>query len=267
MRLSRAALEKAIPSAAIFASFFFLFSARLNFWEQKRVAFEFRSASLWRFPRRPLRVRVVIARERIFAQKAKKPTRGIKTSCPLSSYPLPKSEKNKKDFFFSLSLNRSLCVHISFFFFAVAHLLLFTHRNTGRQQQPQQPQRGALQIRAARVAGVEIPNNKRAETALTYIFGIGPTTAKAVMAATGLENKRVRELSEEELTILREEVDKYKNEGQLRSMISLNIKRLKEIQCYRGKRHINNLPCRGQRSKTNARTRKGKVKTVAGKKK
>ncbi|CAL6404139.1 unnamed protein product [Bathycoccus prasinos] len=138
----------------------------------------------------------------------------------------------------------------------------------GRQQQQQQPQqRGALQIRAARVAGVEIPNNKRAETALTYIFGIGNTTAKAVMAATGLENKRVRELSEEELTILREEVDKYKNEGQLRSLISLNIKRLKEIQCYRGKRHIANLPVRGQRSKTNARTRKGKSKTVAGKKK
>jgi len=141
--------------------------------------------------------------------------------------------------------------------------------NSGRQQHHQQPQqqRGALQIRAARVAGVEIPNNKRTETALTYIFGIGNTTAKAVMAATGLENKRVRELSEEELTILREEVDKYKNEGQLRSMISLNIKRLKEIQCYRGKRHINNLPCRGQRSKTNARTRKGKVKTVAGRNK
>ena len=87
------------------------------------------------------------------------------------------------------------------------------------------------------------------------------------MAATGLENKRVRELSEEELTILREEVDKYKNEGQLRSLISLNIKRLKETQCYRGKRHIANLPVRGQRSKTNARTRKGKSKTVAGKKK
>jgi small subunit ribosomal protein S13 len=127
-------------------------------------------------------------------------------------------------------------------------------------QQQQNTKRGAMQIRAARVAGVEIPNNKRAETALTYIYGIGNTTAKAVMTATGLE------MSEEELTIMREEVDKYKNEGALRSLVSLNIKRLKEIQCYRGKRHIANLPCRGQRSKTNARTRKGKTKTVAGKK-
>ena len=117
------------------------------------------------------------------------------------------------------------------------------------------------------MAGVEIPNNKRAETALTYVFGIGDTTAKAIMADTGLENKRVRELTEEELTLLRAEVDKYKIEGDLRRFNAMNIKRLKEIQCYRGRRHIMNLPCRGQRSKTNARTRKGKVKTVAGKKK
>lgn len=141
-----------------------------------------------------------------------------------------------------------------------------TSVSTTRVQQQQNTKRGAMQIRAARVAGVEIPNNKRAETALTYIYGIGNTTAKAVMTATGLENKRMREMSEEELTIMREEVDKYKNEGALRSLVSLNIKRLKEIQCYRGKRHIANLPCRGQRSKTNARTRKGKTKTVAGKK-
>ena len=127
--------------------------------------------------------------------------------------------------------------------------------------------RGELQVRAARVAGVEIPNNKRAEIALTYVYGIGNTTAKKIMAKTGLENKRVREFEEEELTILRAEVDTYMIEGDLRRFNMLNIKRLKEIQCYRGRRHIRGLPVRGQRSKTNARTRKGKVKTVAGKKK
>ena len=127
--------------------------------------------------------------------------------------------------------------------------------------------RGELQVRAARVAGVEIPNNKRAETALTYVFGIGNTTAKKIMAETGLENKRVREFEEEELTTLRAEVDKYMLEGDLRRFNMMNIKRLKEIQCYRGRRHIAGLPMRGQRTKTNARTRKGKVKTVAGKKK
>ena len=133
--------------------------------------------------------------------------------------------------------------------------------------QPTEQRRGDLQVRAARVAGVEIPNNKRCETALTYVYGIGPTSAKAIMAATALENKRLREFSEEELTTLREEVEKYNIEGELRRTINMNIKRLKEIQCHRGKRHINNLPVRGQRTKTNARTRKGKTKTVAGKKK
>ncbi|ACO68297.1 ribosomal protein S13, chloroplast precursor [Micromonas commoda] len=127
--------------------------------------------------------------------------------------------------------------------------------------------RGELQVRAARVAGVEIPNNKKAEIALTYVYGIGNTTAKKIMAKTGLENKRVREFEEEELTILRAEVDTYMIEGDLRRFNMLNIKRLKEIQCYRGRRHIRGLPVRGQRTKTNARTRKGKVKTVAGKKK
>jgi small subunit ribosomal protein S13 len=131
-----------------------------------------------------------------------------------------------------------------------------------------QAERGALCVRAARVAGVEIPNNKRAETALTYIYGVGDTTAKKVMATTGLENKRMREFEEDELTRLREAVDELPLiEGDLRRFNSMNIKRLKEIQCHRGKRHIQGLPCRGQRTKTNARTRKGKVKTVAGKKK
>jgi small subunit ribosomal protein S13 len=132
---------------------------------------------------------------------------------------------------------------------------------------PTVQRRGDLCVRAARVAGVEIPNNKRCETALTYVYGIGPTSAKAIMSATGLENKRLREFSEEELTQLREEVEKYQIEGELRRSITMNIKRLKEIQCHRGKMHIRNLPVRGQRTKTNARTRKGKVKTVAGKKK
>lgn len=126
------------------------------------------------------------------------------------------------------------------------------------------PQRQGLRIYAARVGGVEIPNGKRAEIALTYIYGIGPTTASAIMRDTGLENKRVRELSEGELTMLRDEVEKYTIEGDLRRFNALNIKRLKEIQCYRGRRHIMNLPVRGQKSKTNARTRKGKRVAVAG---
>ena len=104
--------------------------------------------------------------------------------------------------------------------------------------------RGELQVRAARVAGVEIPNNKKAEIALTYVYGIGNTTAKKIMAKTGLENKRVREFEEEELTILRAEVDTYMIEGDLRRFNMLNIKRLKEIQCYRGRRHIRGLPVR-----------------------
>ena len=108
---------------------------------------------------------------------------------------------------------------------------------------------------------------KGVDLVIRCISGIGNTTAKKIMAKTGLENKRVREFEEEELTILRAEVDTYMIEGDLRRFNMLNIKRLKEIQCYRGRRHIRGLPVRGQRTKTNARTRKGKVKTVAGKKK
>ncbi|CAG9461249.1 unnamed protein product [Pedinophyceae sp. YPF-701] len=126
--------------------------------------------------------------------------------------------------------------------------------------------RGALQTRMARVGGVEIPNPKRIQTSLTYIYGIGPTTAASIMSATGLENKRTHELSEDELQLLRNEVDQYMTEGDLRRFNGLNIKRLIEIQCYRGKRHQSGLPLRGQRTKTNARTRKGRRKTVAGKK-
>jgi len=127
--------------------------------------------------------------------------------------------------------------------------------------------RGDLHVRAARVAGIEIPNNKRCATALTYVYGIGDTSARAIMAATKLENKRVREFSEEELTVLREEVEKYQIEGELRRTVNMSIKRLKDIQCNRGKRHIANLPVRGQRTKTNARTRKGKKKVIATAKK
>lgn len=118
-----------------------------------------------------------------------------------------------------------------------------------------------------RVGGVEIPNAKRVEYSLQYIFGIGHTTAKAILVDTGIDNKRTRDLTEEELIKLRDEVDKYTTEGDLRRFNSLNIKRLKEIGCYRGRRHSMNLPVRGQRTKTNARTRKGKAKTVAGKRK
>jgi small subunit ribosomal protein S13 len=129
------------------------------------------------------------------------------------------------------------------------------------------PRRAPLRIFAARVGGVEIPNAKRVEFSLQYIYGIGPTTAKAILAETATENKRTKDLTEEELTRLREEVDKYTTEGDLRRYVQLNIKRLKEINCYRGRRHYNNLPCRGQRTKNNARTRKGKAKPITGKKK
>eukprot|EP00242_Pyramimonas_sp_CCMP2087_P006065 CAMPEP_0198196828 /NCGR_PEP_ID=MMETSP1445-20131203/274_1 /TAXON_ID=36898 /ORGANISM="Pyramimonas sp., Strain CCMP2087" /LENGTH=176 /DNA_ID=CAMNT_0043865823 /DNA_START=96 /DNA_END=626 /DNA_ORIENTATION=+ len=127
--------------------------------------------------------------------------------------------------------------------------------------------RTGLVVRAARVGGVDIPNQKRIETALTYIYGIGPTTARSIMEETTMENKRTRELSEEELTVLRQEVDKYSTEGDLRRFNIMAIKRLKDIQSYRGKRHIAGLPCRGQRTKNNARTKKGKRVAIAGKKK
>jgi small subunit ribosomal protein S13 len=121
----------------------------------------------------------------------------------------------------------------------------------------------------ARIAGVDLPREKRIEIALTYIFGIGLTLSKEILAATGINpDTRTRDLTEEEVSKLREAIDKnYKVEGDLRREEQLNIKRLIEIGSYRGKRHRMGLPVRGQRSKTNARTRKGPKKTMAGKKK
>jgi len=121
----------------------------------------------------------------------------------------------------------------------------------------------------ARIAGVDIPREKRVEIALTYIFGIGKTTSQKILASTGVNpDTRVRDLTEDELNSIREAIDKnVKVEGDLRREISLNIKRLTEIGCYRGLRHRRGLPVRGQRTKTNARTRKGPRRTVANKKK
>ncbi len=116
----------------------------------------------------------------------------------------------------------------------------------------------------ARIAGVDLPREKRVEIALTYIFGIGRATSQEILAGTGINpDTRVRDLTEEEVAKLRDYIDKnLKVEGDLRRDISLSIKRLMEIGCYRGLRHRRGLPCRGQRTKTNARTRKGPKKTV-----
>jgi small subunit ribosomal protein S13 len=121
----------------------------------------------------------------------------------------------------------------------------------------------------ARIAGVDLPRDKRVEIALTYIFGIGKSTSQKLLATTGINpDTRVRDLTEDEVTRLRETIDKtLKVEGDLRREIALNIKRLVEIGCYRGIRHRKGLPVRGQRTKTNARTRKGPRRTVANKKK
>ena len=119
----------------------------------------------------------------------------------------------------------------------------------------------------ARIAGVDIPNDKPVGISLTYIYGIGRTTAAEICAACDIEvGVRVKNLTEEQLTKIRHEVDKYKVEGDLRREISLNIKRLQEIGCYRGIRHRRGLPVRGQKTKTNARTVKGPRKTIANKK-
>lgn len=120
----------------------------------------------------------------------------------------------------------------------------------------------------ARIVGVDIPNDKRVVVSLTYIYGIGPSIAKKVLAVCGIsEDIRVKNLSEEQLTAIRSEISKIKVEGDLRREVSMNIKRLQEIGCYRGIRHRKGLPVRGQRTKNNARTRKGPKKTIANKKK
>lgn len=121
----------------------------------------------------------------------------------------------------------------------------------------------------ARIAGVDLPRDKRVEVGLTYIFGIGRTTSNKILAETGVNpDTRVRDLTEDEVSKLREVIDKsLKVEGDLRRDIALNIKRLIEIGSFRGVRHRKGLPVRGQRTKTNARTRKGPRRTVAGKKK
>jgi small subunit ribosomal protein S13 len=123
----------------------------------------------------------------------------------------------------------------------------------------------------ARIAGVDIPREKRVEIALTYIFGIGLTTSQKVLTATRIDpDTRVKNLTEEETARLREYIDRTPDiqvEGDLRRIVDLNIKRLMEINCYRGIRHRRNLPVHGQRTRTNARTRRGAKKTVAGKKK
>ncbi|AOY75079.1 30S ribosomal protein S13 [Clostridium formicaceticum] len=121
----------------------------------------------------------------------------------------------------------------------------------------------------ARIAGVDLPRDKRVEIGLTYIFGIGRKTSNDILAAAGVNpDTRVKNLTEEEVNALRKAIDEnHQVEGDLRREISLNIKRLKEIRCYRGIRHIKGLPVRGQKTKTNARTRKGPKKTVGRKKK
>jgi len=121
----------------------------------------------------------------------------------------------------------------------------------------------------ARIAGIDLPKNKRGEIGLTYIYGIGRSTAQKILADSGIDfNKKVQEWNDEELTKIRTFINDFiKVEGALRSEVQLNIKRLMDIGCYRGVRHRVGLPVRGQRTKNNCRTRKGKRKTVANKKK
>ncbi len=121
----------------------------------------------------------------------------------------------------------------------------------------------------ARIAGVDLPREKRIEIGLTYIFGIGRTSSNAILAKTGINpDTRVKDLTEDDVAKLREVIEhEYAVEGDLRRNIAMDIKRLIEIDCYRGQRHRKGLPVRGQRTKTNARTRKGPAKTIANKKK
>lgn len=121
----------------------------------------------------------------------------------------------------------------------------------------------------ARIAGIDLPKNKRGEIGLTYIYGIGLSTARYILAKANIDvNKKVNEWNDDEQAAIRNIIGtEFKVEGQLRSEVQMNIKRLMDIVCYRGLRHRKGLPVRGQRTKTNSRTRKGKRRTVAGKKK
>ena len=120
----------------------------------------------------------------------------------------------------------------------------------------------------ARIKGVDIPNDKRIEISLTYIYGIGRNLSKTILENANVDlNKKVKDLSDEELTRIRKEVDKYTVEGDLRREVNMNIKTKMEINSYQGTRHKKNVPVRGQRTSRNARTRKGKGKTIANKKK
>ncbi len=120
----------------------------------------------------------------------------------------------------------------------------------------------------ARIKGVDIPNNKQVETSITYIYGIGRNLAKTIVANAKVDgSKRVKDLSEDELTRIRDEISKYMVEGDLRREVNMNIKTKMEINSYQGTRHKKGLPVRGQSTRSNARTRKGKGKTIANKKK
>lgn len=121
----------------------------------------------------------------------------------------------------------------------------------------------------ARISGVDLPNEKRVEIGLTYIYGIGRVTSNKILAATGINpDTRIKDLTENDIASIRKYLEaNFRVEGELRRDVALSIKRLKEIRCYRGLRHIANLPVRGQSSKQNARTRKGPKKTIANKKK
>jgi small subunit ribosomal protein S13 len=121
----------------------------------------------------------------------------------------------------------------------------------------------------ARIAGVDLPKNKRGEIGLTYIFGIGPSTARYILDKNSISrDKKVNDWNDDDLNAIRNTItEEFKVEGQLRSEVQMSIKRLLDIACYRGMRHRKGLPVRGQRTRTNSRTRKGKRKTVAGKKK
>jgi small subunit ribosomal protein S13 len=121
----------------------------------------------------------------------------------------------------------------------------------------------------ARIAGIDLPKNKRSEVGLTYIYGIGRSSSRKILKDANIDlNKKVGDLTEEEVVVLRKLIDEqYKVEGDLRRDVSMNIKRLMDIGCYRGLRHRRGLPVRGQRTSTNARTRKGPRRTIGGKKK